>query len=498
MARSGAATPNLDPTPEKPKARRAKPKLAAVTPPVEPAPQALDDESLRLDARPDRVAARRLTSRSAIKPPSRAVVGGVLAACVTGALVVGAGQALTTHTHRLHAVAPLAAAPQAGETAATPIAPAAEAKPILADYRPPDRDEVLRAYAHVAEVYRTEGLSGVVRQTMDCFAGLGQSPSYSVLDYCIALDAYGEAMQRKLAGEQPVAADSYFAAAQPRELAAARAVVGADGDPAARVLDVRRLAGEVSQTSSPAAAAAVVAANDHLSAHAAPALAQEQPPSMVHTGPARSDASPTAAPLAPVAKAVVAPTPSRPAKPRLEKAAAPAAAAKPRLQRTAAPAPAARPKLVKTAAHGRAKPAAVVHIARAAPTERAEHRARRMAAERPPLRNDHAQVVRTATTRTSKPSGLRRFLPPWLWGRPAHAAPDRDNAPPPWRVASRERPRPEPRDRLEPVFRRAAEPTEWVDCRQPRGEAELRLCEGPVGGGDGTLGGQYRSAGRNR
>ena len=118
------------------------------------------------------------------------------------------------------------------------------------------------AYLKVGAVYRSEGLSGVVRQSMDCFAGLKQTPSYATLDFCIAADAFGEALQHKLTGDQPPPSDSYFASAASRELDAARAVVGADGDAGARVLDVHRIAGEVSQAGS-GAASALVAANEH-------------------------------------------------------------------------------------------------------------------------------------------------------------------------------------------------------------------------------------------
>ena len=145
----------------------------------------------------------------------------------------------------------------AAEPARPLAAPAEEAKPILAEYRAPDRDEISRAYLNVATVYKTEGLSGVVRQTMDCFGGLKSNPSYAALDYCVALDLYGEALQRKLADGRPIPTDSYFSGVEARDLQAAREVVARDGDAGARVIDGRRLAGEVSQAGPEAAAAAV-------------------------------------------------------------------------------------------------------------------------------------------------------------------------------------------------------------------------------------------------
>jgi hypothetical protein len=73
---------------------------------------------------------------------------------------------------------------------------------------------------------------------------------------------------------------------------------------------------------------------------------------------------------------------------------------------------------------------------------------------------------------------------------------DDEDAMPPWSGALRAI-RASLTARNDGASRRASEPSEWVDCRRPRSASEIRLCEGPSGGGDGTLQGQY-SGGRNR
>lgn len=130
---------------------------------------------------------------------------------------------------------------------AAAVATAEAAVPILADYSPPDRDQVRRAWSDVAHAYGGEGLSGVLRLDMDCFARLKQAPSYATLDYCVAFDAFADAAQKELMGSAPPSPGSWFAQGPERQLAAARTLVGQDGDPAVRLLDLRRLAGEVSQ-----------------------------------------------------------------------------------------------------------------------------------------------------------------------------------------------------------------------------------------------------------
>ena len=193
----------------------------------------------------------------------RLVLAAVGVVCI-GSAAVGLAQALAPHgpfraassSRRAHSLdgqsPPAAPAPVAVASVA-----AEDARPILADYRAPDRDEVSRAYVNAGALYRSEGLSGVVRQIQDCFGALKTTPGYAGLDYCVGLDLFGSALERKLADDQPQPADSFFAAAAGRDLTAAREVMGQDGDASARLLDLRRLAGEVSQAGPEEAQAAV-------------------------------------------------------------------------------------------------------------------------------------------------------------------------------------------------------------------------------------------------
>jgi hypothetical protein len=164
------------------------------------------------------------------------VVGLVLACVASGGY--GAWKAMA------RGGVPVAAPVEAQPLVAAP--PVTAAEPILAAYFPPDRDQVRRAYDDVAKIYGGEGLSGVVRQSMDCFAGLEVRPSYPDLDYCLAFDAYGAALHQRLLNGAAPDANTFFGASAARDLAAARRVVGKEGDPQARLLDIRRLAGRVS------------------------------------------------------------------------------------------------------------------------------------------------------------------------------------------------------------------------------------------------------------
>ncbi len=475
----------------------------------------------------------------------RVAAGAVLIVCIGGALTAGLVKAVTARHHRLTSVAPAAIHPGAPE-----------ARPILADYAPPNRDQVRRAYLTVWSTYHAEGLSGVVRKSMDCYSALAQTPSYPGLDYCIAVDAYGEALQRKLGNGQTLAADSYYTSASiaPRELAAARGVVSADGDPGARVLDVRRLAGEVSQDD-PSTTAQIVAENDRnpgeqtlraASAAAPQVIPSETPPGAAppkpdpvlpaapHAHPAvqvASAAAPARAPVhavlapvatAPIVRARVAAAPAP--KPQRVAAAAPPlriivrdAPQKARVQRAAvaptrkvAPAPhltrasasvakpkaVAKPKLIKTSAPARHAAPPVRHAQVTHTSKRWEHAHPTRVAVASPA--PHGPSLRKIASRVlDMASNAFHHRRDHVRDRDTD---DRDARP--VRVAARA---PITRasvarahvthdpdgDRYAALQRRAAEPAEWVDCRHPRGASELRLCEGPTSGG-GTLEAQYR------
>ncbi len=420
----------------------------------------------------------------------------------------------------------------AAEPARPLAAPAEEAKPILAEYRAPDRDEISRAYLNVATVYKTEGLSGVVRQTMDCFGGLKSNPSYAALDYCVALDLYGEALQRKLADGRPIPTDSYFWGVEARDLQAAREVVARDGDAGARVFDDRRLAGEVSQAGPEAAAAAVKRA-----AVATALIAEREAQAKAAADAKLAAATPVAPPPAAAATAPAQATPPVTVAANLRPASRPASpvpAAKPQAlahvvvqaraeppkapPKPAAKAPAPRPVVLaaaKPAPKVAAKPVVKVAAKHAAPRPAPQVRVAKASAAKAPAA--HAQIARaSAHIRPPRPTVTRASL--------HHAKP----AAKPVRVAARTpEPRaslPRPLQVLDRFFRsvthpsaqrtvaprsapahpgtvrvaaqgrshgRAYEPSGWIDCRQPRNGQEIEICRGGSGG-DGTLGGQMR------
>ena len=445
---------------------------------------AADGDPLTLDARPYAPRPRKVAAKSRIRRPGRIAAAVAVTLAVGGAVTVGVVQAMNARGH--HARPPVSQAPfsvarNAAPAAATPVVAAIEARP-LTDYQPPDREQVSSAFLKVGATYRSEGLSGVVRQSMDCFSGLKSAPSYATLDFCIAADAFGEALQRKLTSDQPPASDSYFADAASRELNAARAVVGADGDAGARVLDIHHLAGEVSQAGS-GAATALVAENDR-TPPAIATLREDAPDAAPVEAPppsAKSFVKPARAVVrAPVAHAIIAP----PVRATTRKAPTlHATLPAPRLQTASTPARESHPKLVKT--HARAEPTVErPRLTRVSAPVKRTHAPTRFAAD--DARDDPHKPPRQRLAAASAPHVIR------------HPARDEEAAAasPPWTGALRAI-RASLTARDDVAARRASEPAEWVDCRRPRKPAEIRLCEAPSGGGDGTLQGQVRS-GRNR
>jgi hypothetical protein len=212
--------------------------------------------------------------------------------------------------------------------------PAAAREP----YRPVDREAIGRAYGQVGAVYAAEGVSGLARFGIECFRSLEQAPNYSTLDYCLAFDAIAAAVNQRLSGPAAPPANSWFGQAPDRDLKVAQAVMGAEGDAAARLIDIRRLAVEVARQGGP-----VVQAS-------APAAAAPADPAPV---PAAA-ATPAAAPAPAPARVATAPAPA----PRPAQEPARAAAPRPTRQasvaepREAAPAPARSPARAATASAG--------------------------------------------------------------------------------------------------------------------------------------------------
>ncbi len=149
-------------------------------------------------------------------------------------------------------------------TAASPTVaagpPLAAALPVPAmateTYAPPDASAVGRAFVQVGAVYRVGGVSELARQGRGCFEALARAPNYQLLDYCLAFDAFSAAVMRRLAGDpDTLPASSWFGQAPTRGLQVAQAVMGPQGDAAARLLDIRRLALEAARVGARRAAA---------------------------------------------------------------------------------------------------------------------------------------------------------------------------------------------------------------------------------------------------
>jgi uncharacterized protein YecT (DUF1311 family) len=168
-------------------------------------------------------------------PPKQAIIGGVAAACVLGA---GFGF-LSRPTYRDDVVRE--------ERAAVKIA-----------YAPPDVQQIAGAYAEARQVLALEGVSGLARRAQSCFRDLEKTPSFGLMDFCVALDAYGVTAYRTAGGPPPPA--SWFGQADDRDRAAVERLVTGQGDASSRLLDIRRLAAETARRGGVAAAVPAVAA----------------------------------------------------------------------------------------------------------------------------------------------------------------------------------------------------------------------------------------------
>lgn len=390
--------------------------------------------------------------------------------CAVGA-AAGVGKALSERGRG--GLGPVRA--HAETASAAPVA-APEAKPILADYRPPDRDQVRKAYLNVESVYRSGGLSGVVRQSIDCFDTLKQTPAYEMLDYCIAFDAFGQALARQLESGKAAAGDDYFGGVEPRDLAAARAVVGADGDANARVIDVRRLAGEVSQEGPAVARKAIAALST-----ATPSTA------VIEAAPGAGPHADLRRPLPALTVAQAAPVPvAAPAPPAPKAAPVVVAEARPAPTRLAPP----KPTPVKVAAakahrvekHVAEPKPAFEHARLQRASSKVEHHARpivtKAVVRTPPKPAPHHRL-QVATRTTPRHEHEQQ---PRLFRAIAHTAASFGRA-----VKASLHPQPKPQTATVADRR---EPAEWIDCRKPRTLTESRICEDIDSGADGTLQGQ--------
>ena len=194
-------------------------------------------------------------------------------------------------------------------------------------YRPVDREAIRRAYAQVGAVYAEEGVSGLARYGIQCFRTLERGAGYATLDFCLAFDVISTAVNQRLAGTNPAPANSWFGRAADRDLQVAQAVMGAEGDASARLIDIRRLAVEVAREGGPVVQVSDAPPPAQPPAASAPPAAAPRPapaPAPAPRQPARVAASP-AAPRPPA----VAPAPRQAARQPARAAVEPARGAGP-------------------------------------------------------------------------------------------------------------------------------------------------------------------------
>jgi hypothetical protein len=113
-------------------------------------------------------------------------------------------------------------------------------------YQAPDPAQVEKAYSAVQAELGAGGMSGLARAGLDCFRRLEARPTYGLMDYCIAFDLFGAAQNARLAGGEAPSATSWFGSAGARQLNVAQSIMAAEGDADARLLDLRRIASELS------------------------------------------------------------------------------------------------------------------------------------------------------------------------------------------------------------------------------------------------------------
>jgi len=135
--------------------------------------------------------------------------------------------------------------PAGRRAASAAAAPAPEFRPINGRYAAPSRDRVLAAYVEVAKVNNAEGVGAVARASMDCFQKLARQPDYGLMDYCLALDAFGAETYAREAGDA-APPSTYFGQGPVRRQRAVQGLTAGQTDANARLLDTNRLIQEVS------------------------------------------------------------------------------------------------------------------------------------------------------------------------------------------------------------------------------------------------------------
>jgi len=287
-------------------------------------------------------------------------------------------------------------------------------------WSPPDRAQVQRAYADAVRVYAAEGLSGLARQGQTCFATLNSAPSYAALDYCLALDAIGAEVQRRLSAGAAPDPQSWFGQSDPRGLNAARVVLAGQSDPSARLIDVRRMAQELVRQADARARATTAAATPVPAvpvpapvtepADASPTVTAEAPVPAAKAPPpvVKAAPKPTVLAQAPAVKAPATKAPAAKAPPP-KSAPKPVVVAKAPAQKTPAPKAAPAPAPVREAA---VRPSFNCRYARS-PAEQMVCSNSRLADADQRLDS----VFRRAMARAENPAALRRQQDRWLAAR---------------------------------------------------------------------------------
>lgn len=175
----------------------------------------------------------------------RVVAAGAVAACLLGAVL---GLALPKSFRGAPATQPQAQ-PQAQVQAPT-AASAAQFQPISGPYAPVDRGRVESAYREAARLAAEQGLSGLARASMGCFERLSREPSYGLMDYCLALDAYGARAYEAAAGDA-APASTYFGQGPVRRQQAVQQLTAGQTDANARLLDTNRMIAAVAEGGAP-------------------------------------------------------------------------------------------------------------------------------------------------------------------------------------------------------------------------------------------------------
>lgn len=222
-----------------------------------------------------------------VRPPEPIRTWRILAAGSLGAGVLGVVVAFSA-----------ARAPPGPTPPAATLAPASGAAeltytPISGPYAPPDRQRVVAAYRDVARIAGQDGIGGVARAGMTCFQSLARKPDYGLMDYCLALDAFGAQAYLRQAGET-APTSTWFGQGPVRRQRAVQLLTAGETDANSRLLDTNRLVQEVAiQPPEPALASiAQSGLAPSLSATDKPAgplaMAVEAPVRVTQSGPSSS------------------------------------------------------------------------------------------------------------------------------------------------------------------------------------------------------------------